>query len=90
MDTEILRLPEARKPRSRSNYYERIRQGLMTRPVRLGARAVGWPTAEVDTINGAIIAGATNDQIRELVQQLHEQRKNLAPGYRPTSAEVPR
>ncbi len=27
----------------RSTFYKRISQGLWTRPVRLGPRAVGWP-----------------------------------------------
>jgi prophage regulatory protein len=50
----------------------------MTKPVRIGRAAVGWPASEVDAINRARIAGKTDEQIRALVQQLHEARKAAA------------
>lgn len=56
---------------SRSTIYLRIAQGLFTRPVSLGARAVGWPAREVAAINAARIAGKSDDAIRELVKRLH-------------------
>ena len=40
---------------SRSTIYLRISQGLWPKPVSLGARAVGWPAAEVATMNAARI-----------------------------------
>lgn len=79
MNDAILRLPDARKPYSRSAFYERIRGGLMVRPVRLSARAVGWPAQEIERITRAVIAGCSDDEIRHLVGQLHAERKNLAP-----------
>jgi len=76
----ILRIPavKARSGYSRSTIYLRIDQGLWTPPVRLGPRAVGWPADEVDALNGARIAGQTDEQIRALVESLHAQRKGLA------------
>ena len=56
--------------KGRSSNYDDMRDGLMTRPVRLGLRAVGWPSDEVDAIIGARIAGKTDDQIRALVREL--------------------
>ena len=56
---------------SRSTIYLRITQGLWTRPVSLGPRAVGWPAGEVAAINAARIAGRTDDEIRQLVVRLH-------------------
>lgn len=46
----VLRLPEvlARTGLSRSTIYVRLEQGRFSRPVSLGARAVGWIEAEVD------------------------------------------
>lgn len=56
---------------SRSTIYLRISQGLWTRPISLGARAVGWPAGEVSVLNAARIAGLSDDRIRELVHRLH-------------------
>ena len=43
---------------SRSTIYLRITQGLWTRPVSLGPRAVGWPAGEVAALNAARIASS--------------------------------
>ena len=58
----------------RSTLYLRISQGLWTRPVKLGPRAVGWPAHEVTAINAARIAGQTDEEIRALVTRLHAAR----------------
>jgi len=59
---------------SRSTIYLRVSQGLWTKPVSLGARAVGWPSDEIDTLNAARIAGKSDDEIRELVCKLEAAR----------------
>ena len=73
--------PILRRPRveeaiglSRSTIYLRVSQGLFTQPVSLGPRAVGWPASEVAAINAARIAGKPDEEIRELVAQLHSAR----------------
>lgn len=73
--------PIFRRPRvedasgySRSTLYLRISQGLWTRPVSLGPRAVGWPAGEVAALNAARIASKSDDEIRRLVTQLHVAR----------------
>ncbi|WP_439115267.1 helix-turn-helix transcriptional regulator [Hydrogenophaga sp.] len=75
----ILRIPAAktRSGYSRSTIYLRIAQGLWTKPVRLGPRAVGWPAHEIDALNAARISGKTDAQIRELIESLHIKRKEL-------------
>ena len=65
---------EAESGNSRSTQYLRIAQGLWTKPVRLGPRAVGWPAREVEALNEARIAGKSNDEIRALVARLHSER----------------
>jgi prophage regulatory protein len=73
----ILRMPEVKKKtghRSHASIYNAIHKGLFTKPVRIGMRSVGWPSDEVDKINAARIAGKTELQIRELVEQLHYER----------------
>ena len=48
--TRVLRLPrvQARTGLSRSTIYMRVAQGSFPKPVRLGARAIGWIESEVD------------------------------------------
>ena len=76
----ILRLPAVRiqSGLSRSTIYLRISQGLWTKPINLGARAVGWPSSEVEALNAARIAGKTDEEIRELVTKLEAARKAAA------------
>ena len=76
----IQRLPAVRSDSglSRSTIYLRIADGLWPRPVRLGARAVGWPSSEVTAMIGARIAGKTDEEIRQLVRALETARKSAA------------
>lgn len=78
MVTPILRLPavKADSGYSRSTIYLRIEQKLWTRPVKLGARCVGWPANEVAALNAARIAGKSNEEIRVLVANLEASRKS--------------
>ena len=78
---KILRIAEVQNQTGgkRSTTYNRIEQGTMTRPISLGGRTVGWPQSEITKINGARIAGQSDDQIRALVCQLHEARAKAAP-----------
>ena len=65
MTHNILRLPAVRASTglSRSTIYARISEGLFPKPVSLGARAVGWPANEVESINSARISGRSNEEI---------------------------
>lgn len=80
MVNTILRLPDTKRQAalSRSTLYLRIKQGLWTPPVSLGGRAVGWPSSEVDTLNGARIAGKSNAEVGALVVQLVAARRKAA------------
>ena len=60
--------------RSHASIYGLIRHGLWTQPVKIGERSSGWPDDEVQAINAARIAGQSDEQIRELVKQLHAKR----------------
>jgi prophage regulatory protein len=77
MSNTILRLPVVlrERGRSRSAHYLDIQQGLFTRPVQIGARAVGWPANELTTLNAARIAGKSDDEIRRLVTTLESARQ---------------
>lgn len=73
----ILRKLETRAElgyRSNTSIDNAVKTGLITRPVPIGARAVGWPDDEIRAINAARIAGKTDDEIRVLVEYLQGQR----------------
>jgi len=76
----IDRLPQSRVKLgiSRSLYYDQVSKGLITKPVALGVRAVGWPSSEIDAIARARIAGKSDAEIRDLVMQLEAARKATA------------
>jgi prophage regulatory protein len=78
MTHTILRLPDIKTSTglSRSTIYLRITQGVFTKPVNLGGRAVGWPASEVAVLNAARIAGKSDLEIRDLVSKL-EAARNL-------------
>lgn len=80
MSQKILRLPDvlSETGRSRSSHYGDIDDGLFTRPVQIGLRAVGWPSGEVAAINAARIAGKSDEEIRALVVKLETARKTAA------------
>ena len=72
----LLRRPSVQHAsgQSRSTLYLRISEGLWTRPVNIGPRAVGWPANEVAALIATRIAGRSADEIRALVSQLHTAR----------------
>lgn len=79
MATTISRLPAVLRVRgkSRSAHYLDIKQGLFTRPVKIGRRAAAWPDEEIDALTAAVIRGATEDELRELVRNLEADRKRV-------------
>lgn len=78
--TTLLRLPAVINTTglSRSGVYAYIASGLLPKPVKIGERSTAWPSDELDSIVRARIAGKSDDEIRQLVEQLHEQRRAAA------------
>jgi prophage regulatory protein len=76
MSDAILRLPavQAQTGNSRSTIYLRIKQRLWPKPVKIGARAVGWPASEVAKLNAGRIAAMSDDDIRKLVKKIEAAR----------------
>lgn len=68
-----------RRARSRSQLFVDIKVGLMTPPLRTrpGRKTNAWPAYEIDALNRAEIAGASDDEIRQLVHQLVQQRAQI-------------
>lgn len=76
----LLRLPAVMSATglARPTVYVRIKNGLFVRPVKISERAVAWPAEEVAAINAARIAGKSDEEVRELVTQLEQQRVAMA------------
>ena len=76
MISEIQRLPDVltKFGVSRSHIYQQVKDGLFLKPIRLGKRAVGWPSNELSTLLSARIAGQSNEQIKSLVSTLEAAR----------------
>lgn len=77
---------KARLGQSRSGLYEQIANGLFTRPVKTGRRSSGWPEHEVELIAAARTAGTPPNEIKLLVDALHEARQTR---YRALLSNVP-
>lgn len=60
---------------SHASIYNAIKAGLFPDSIPLGLRAVGWPADEVQAVTAARVAGAGDDELRALVQQLHAARR---------------
>lgn len=80
MVSRILRPPAVvmARGKSRSGHYADVKDGLYTRPIKIGPRASGWPESEVTALQSACIAGKSQDEIRRLVQELEAQRQVVA------------
>lgn len=79
--TTLLKLPSviAKYGKTKSPLYADIASGKFIRPVKVGARACGFPEHEVEAIIGARIAGKSDTDIQALVNRLHAARTAAMP-----------
>ena len=59
----------------KSTIWQRVKDGLLPPPVRIGPGAVRWPSNEIHRIVAAQIAGQSQDVIAALVRQLVQDRQ---------------
>jgi prophage regulatory protein len=76
----LLRLPTVMSSMglSRASIYLRVKERLITTPIKIGKRAISWPCYEIEAINNFRIAGKSEAEIRELVAKLEQQRAAMA------------
>ena len=65
----------------RAKHYKDIDSGLWTRAVKVG-RSSYWPLRENLLLQRARIAGCSDEQIKQLVKQLHAERATFMPDIR--------
>ena len=75
------RIPQTRAQLGISNsaLYREMEEGLFPRPVKFGERTAVHPVHEVEAVIGARLNGVTPDQLRKLVADLMEKRKEYLP-----------
>lgn len=73
----LQRLPDVLAARGvkRATHYRDIGRGLWTKPVKVRDRFAAWPAHETLALVTATAGGATEDQIKALVDRLHQQRQ---------------
>jgi len=62
---------------SRTTMYQRIRAGTFPEIVKLGTRSLGWSSEELQDVVNAIRAGLTDDEMQELVSEIHNGRSKF-------------
>lgn len=75
---KLLRLPAVKSAFGCSSdgaVYCNVGAGLLPKPVKVGPRASAWPEVEIEQILTARAGAATDEQIRALVNKLHDARK---------------
>lgn len=64
-----------RRARGRTSHWFDVKNGLFTRPVKMGTKSLSWPESEVDSLIRARVAGKSDDEIRALVASLEAARE---------------
>lgn len=75
---------------SRDTVYRLVRTGLLPHPIMNGPKTSAWPSADIERIITARITARTEDEVRELVDQIHREREELAGRPIPRRTELPR
>jgi len=75
----LLRAPAVRErvALSQSEITRRRKLGIFPEPVTLGARAVAWLESDIDAWLAAIVAGADDDAIADLVASQNAARQGV-------------
>ena len=63
----------------KASIYLKIKRGLLPPPVQISARAVAWPSREIEIVIAAQISGKPESFVKELVCQLVTDRNMEHP-----------
>jgi prophage regulatory protein len=78
---KLIKTPEARGifNHSKTTFYQKVKEGLLPSPVKLGSRSVVWLEQEIQQVAAARVAGFDDEKIKLVVKTLIEKRKSFAP-----------
>ena len=79
-DLQIMRKPQALNMLgiSKSNFHNKINAGLLPTGITLGSNSTGYFKHEITAVLVAMATGKNQDEIKELVISLIDQRQHLA------------
>jgi prophage regulatory protein len=60
----------AARQQERTHIWRLTQQGMLPKPVKLGANCTRWPAHEIEVIDRARLAGASDGEVRKLVCEL--------------------
>lgn len=55
---------------ARSMVWDRVRDRMPPAPIRRGPKWVRWPSTQIETVERAIISGASDNELRALEREL--------------------
>lgn len=86
----LLRIREVQATlrRGRTSLHQDVKTGMLTPAIKVGARAVAWPSAEVFEVLAARIAGQSETEIRALVKRLVADRRKLLASIDPGASRI--
>lgn len=67
--------------RSRSSHLRDVKNGMCTTAINVGPNSVVWLTTELETLRAAVIAGKSEDEIKQIVRELQDLRQKNAPKH---------
>ena len=90
MSVCLLKLDEVcrRSARKTTAVYQRVKDELFPPPIKLTARSSAWLESEVDAVNAAVVAGASDEELRTLVRELVARRASLKPRISSTQPQA--
>lgn len=76
--TTLIRAPKVGDLRGygRSQVYTDVARGILPPPIRRSRKMSVWPAHEIEAVNRAEIAGASQEEIKRLVLNLVAQRQH--------------
>lgn len=69
---------EAETGYARSTVWHHVKNGLLPKPIKIGPRAVGWLSDEIEAVMNARIQGKGDAEIKALVIDLEQRRSQSA------------
>lgn len=63
---------------ARSTVWHHVKHGLLPKPIKIGPRAVGWISDELEAVMNARIQGKGNAEIKALIIDLEQRRSQVA------------
>lgn len=88
MAIKLMRKEQARAlyASGKTHFQNQINKGLIPKPIQIGQRAVAFYESEIQASLAAMVAGYSDEELKEFIKELVEKRKDLISKYVKESA----